>query len=488
MLALRGIRKSFAAPVLDDVDLELRPGEVHALLGANGAGKTTLARIVAGLVRPDSGAMELDSVPYAPRTKAEAERLGVQIVPQELNLIPNLSVAENLFLSTLPRRRGLIDRVELRPRARTALSRVGLESLDSTTLVEGLGIGVQQLIEIAKVLGRRSRVLILDEPTAALTDPQVTTLFENIRRLADAGVLVLYISHRLEEMRRVADRATILRDGRVVLSNVFSGLDRDAIVRAMAGREVQEESRRFGRPPGKPALRVEELRLRGRVGGVSFEVREGEIFGLSGLIGSGRTSLLRAIFGADRAKSGNVSTSRAAPRIFRNPREAARAGLAMIPEDRKRHGLLLPRSTLLNTILGILEKTPRRAWRPSGVAALDRLDVRRASPEQPVSQLSGGNQQKVMIARWLLRDSSVVLFDEPTRGIDVAARASIYHFLNQLASDGKAIVLVSSDLDELIGICDRIGVLSAGRLVEIFERPTWSREAITAAAFRGYAS
>jgi len=488
LLVLRAIRKSFAARVLDEVDLELKPGEVHALLGANGAGKTTLARIVAGLVSADGGAMELDGVSYAPRTKAEAERLGVQIVPQELNLISNLSVGENLFLSSLPRRRGFIDKAELASRARAALSRVGFPDLDPAVTVDGLGIGVQQQVEIAKALARSARVLIFDEPTAALTDPQVETLFENIRRLVGAGVLILYVSHRLEEMRRIADRATILRDGKVVASDVFSRLSPDAIVRAMVGTEVEQESKHQLRPRGKPALSVERLTVSGRVEDVSFEVRRGEVFGLSGLIGSGRTSLLRAIFGADRAESGRVAMGDDGAHRFRSPIAASRAGLAMIPEDRKRHGLLLPRSVMLNTILGILRTTRRKAWRPTGVEALDRLKVQRASAEQPVSELSGGNQQKVMIARWLLRDSSVLLFDEPTRGIDVSARAAIYHLLNELAGKGKAIVLASSDLDELLGICDRIGVLSAGRLVEVFERGSWSREAITAAAFRGYVS
>ncbi len=487
MLVLRAIRKSFAAPVLDAVDLDLRPGEVHALLGANGAGKTTLARIVAGLVAADSGAMELDGVPYAPRTKAEAEGLGVQIVPQELNLISNLSIGENLFLSSLPRRRGFIDRAELASRARAALSRVGLPALDPARPVDGLGIGVQQQVEIAKALAKSARVLVFDEPTAALTDPQVETLFQNIRRLVEAGVLVLYVSHRLEEMRRIADRATVLRDGKVVVSDVFSRLSPDALVKAMVGRELEPESLRPRRPLGKPALRVDGLTLGRRVENVGFEVRRGEIFGLSGLIGSGRTSLLRAIFGAERADAGGVALGEeGVSRRFRAPREAVRAGLAMIPEDRKRHGLLLARSVLLNTILGILRTVRRKAWRPTGVAALDRLQVQRGSPEQPIRELSGGNQQKVMIARWLLRDATVLLFDEPTRGIDVAARAGVYRLLNELAGKGKAIVVASSDLDELLVICDRIGVLSAGRLVEVFERESWSCEGITSAAFRGY--
>jgi ribose transport system ATP-binding protein len=487
VLVLRGIRKSFASPVLEDVDLVLRPGEVHALLGANGAGKSTLAKIIAGLVLPEAGTMELDSVPYTPRTKAEAEGLGVQLVPQELNLIGNLSVAENLFLSALPKGRLFIDRRALDSRARAALSRVGLGKLDPLAPVEGLGIGVQQQLEIAKALAKSARVILFDEPTAALADAEVERLFENIRELVAAGVMVLYVSHRLSELRRIADRATILRDGRVVLSDELSRLGPEAILQAIVGREVERESRHSTRRPGAPALRVENLSLGRRVRDVSFTVRAGEIFGLSGLVGSGRTSVLRAIFGAEPADSGAVWTeSASAPRRFRTPAEATQSGIGMIPEDRKRQGLLLPRSVLLNTTLGILRERRPRA-EPAGVV-LDRLETRRQSLDQPVSELSGGNQQKVLIARWLLRAPRVLLFDEPTRGIDVGSRALIYHLLNELADEGKAIVLSSSDLDELLLLCDRIGVLSAGRLVEVFPRDTWSREAVSAAAFRGYLS
>ncbi|MGH9319423.1 MAG: sugar ABC transporter ATP-binding protein, partial [Vicinamibacteria bacterium] len=371
-------------------------------------------------------------------------------------------------------------------RARAALGRVGLQDFDHRTPVERLGLGFQQLIEIAKALAQHARVLILDEPTAALTDPQVETLFEQVRRLVQGGAGVLYVTHRLEEMRRIADRATVLRDGKVVASDAVSRLTSREIVRAMAGAEVERESKLPERGLGGPALRVERLTARrGRVRNVSFTLRRGEIFGLSGLVGSGRTSLLRTIFGADRAKAGGVAVGEGgALQRFREPREATRAGLGMIPEDRKRHGLLLPRSIELNVTLAVLKRIDRGSGMRVAEEALDRLTVQRRSTAQPVAELSGGNQQKVVVARWLLRDADVLLFDEPTRGIDASSRAAIYHLFHELTESGKAILLASSDLEELTSICDRIGVLSQGRLVGIFERGSWSREELTGASFQ----
>jgi ribose transport system ATP-binding protein len=495
LLVLRGIGKSYAAPVpvLDGVDLAIAPGEVHALLGANGAGKTTLARIVAGLTRAGHGRMELQGREYAPVNKAEAERQGVQIVQQELALIANLSVAENLFFSRLPRRAGFIRHRELEARARVALARVGLRDLSPETPVGELGIGAQQLVEIAAAFARKCNLLILDEPTAALTDPQAQALFDNIRTIAREGCAVLYISHRLDELRDIADRATVLRDGGVVLTESLSRLTRDEIVRAMVGRDVDValESGPGPRRSGDVALRVEGLAAGRHVRGVSFTVHRGEVFGLAGLVGAGRTTLLRAIFGADPPRAGGIALGPTDPlRRFRHPRESVRMGLAMIPEDRKRDGLLLPLSVRRNAVLGILRRLAgwacllrREREDEAARPVLDRLEVQRTGMDQPVRELSGGNQQKVVIARWLLGTADVLLFDEPTRGIDVSARAAIHRLLSGLAHRGKAVVVASSDLDELMSICDRIGVLSAGRLVQVLERGAWSRGEITRAAF-----
>lgn len=488
-----GLGKAYAVPVLQDVNFECLPGEVHALIGANGAGKSTLAKILCGLVRADAGTMELDGRPYAPAGKRAAEAAGIHIVHQELNLIGTLSAAENLFLSGLPRRLGLIDRARLRRDAREALARVDLGDLDPDTPVAQLGVGIRQQIEIAGALARNCRLLILDEPTAALMDPQIERLFGHIRRLRSAGVSLIYVSHRMDEIRRIADRVSVLRDGRVVATRPAVDLAPDEAVRLMAGREV-EASAASSRTPGPVRLRVRSLSRGRSIRDISFDARAGEIVGIAGLVGSGRTELLRAIFGADRADAGTVAIGDASPRRFRSPREAVAAGLAMIPEDRKEQGLLLPRPIRINATLAHLSafrrrggRIDRRAESRAVQAAGESMDLRCNGPEQPVAELSGGNQQKVLIGRWLMCDAAVYLFDEPTRGVDVAAKASIHRLLDDLARRGKACVVVSSEMEELMSLCDRIAVLSQGRLVRTFERGGWSHEHLLAAAFEGMA-
>ncbi len=484
-----GIGKTYAVPVLAKVDFECLAGEVHALIGANGAGKSTLAKIICGLVRPDAGTMELDGRPFAPANKREAEAAGVHIVHQELNLIGTLSVAENLFFTRLPRRRGAIDRVRLRRDARDALAQVDLGDLDPDTPVERLGIGVRQQIEIAAALVRDCRLLILDEPTAALADPQVERLFDHIRRLQARGVSIVYVSHRMDELRRIADRVSVLRDGRMVATCPACDLAPDEAIRLMAGRDIAA-AKTAARTPGEVRLRVRGLRRGRTVRDVSFDVRGGEILGLAGLVGSGRTELLRAIFGADRADAGDVQVDDAPPRRFRAPSEAVAAGLAMVPEDRKEDGLFLPRSVRMNITLASIRAFRRRGGRineSAEIQAANRIvaavDLRCHSLEQPVAELSGGNQQKALIGRWLMRDAAVYLFDEPTRGIDIAAKTAVYSLLDDLARRGKACVVASSEMEELMEICDRIAVLSMGRLVRVFARGEWTHERLLAAAF-----
>ncbi|MHA5520548.1 sugar ABC transporter ATP-binding protein, partial [Pseudomonas aeruginosa] len=404
-----------------------------------------------------------------------------------------LSVAENLFLHDLPRRAGWIDRRRLRAAAREAMAQVGLEAIDPDTLVGDLGIGHQQMVEIARNLIGDCRLLILDEPTAMLTAREVDMLFEQVERLRERGVAIVYISHRLEELARISQRIAVLRDGRLVCVEPIERYDADQLVTLMVGRDLGERFDLGPRQTGAPLLRVERLSRRGKVHEVSFEVRAGEIFGISGLIGSGRTELLRLIYGADRADGGQVLLGDPPQRLsLRSPADSVRQGVALITEDRKGEGLLLDQSISANLALGNLPALARHGVidrrREEALARrqVEALRVRCADTAQAVGELSGGNQQKVVIGRWLERDCQVLLFDEPTRGIDVGAKFDIYALLAELTRRGKALVVVSSDLRELMLICDRIGVLSAGRMVDTFERDAWTQDALLAAAFAGY--
>ncbi|WP_118182845.1 sugar ABC transporter ATP-binding protein [Paraburkholderia phosphatilytica] len=500
VLSVQGVGKTYAAPVLADISLPLYAGEVLALTGENGAGKSTLSKIVGGLVTATDGSMTLAGVPYAPASRTEAEALGVRMVMQELNLLPTLTIAENLFLNRLPRRGlpGRIDRAKLRDDARRAMAQVGLDAMDPDTLVGELGIGHQQMVEIARNLIGDCRVLILDEPTAMLTAREVDLLFGQIAQLKARGVAMAYISHRLEELQRIAERAAVLRDGRLVHIGPMQDLTSERLVTLMVGREIGEQIDLGERRIGGVALKVEHMTRGHAVRDVSFEVKAGEIFGISGLIGAGRTELLRLIFGADRADAGTVSLAQnggpLVPAKLGSPVDAVQQGIALITEDRKGEGLLLPQPIAANVSLGNLGAVSKRgvidSRREAALAQkmIDAMRIRTAGPAQAVAELSGGNQQKVVIGRWLARDCNVLLFDEPTRGIDVGARFDIYMLLGALAREGRALVVVSSDLRELMAICDRIGVMSAGRMTGVFERGAWSQDALLAAAFAGYAS
>jgi ribose transport system ATP-binding protein len=489
VLVAEGLGKAYGVPVLEDVSLDLRPGEVHAIVGENGAGKSTLARILAGLVRPDRGRITLRGQPFAPRSRGEARSLGIAIVHQELSAIATLTVAETLFLDRLPARAGIIDRGRLREDARAVLDRVGLVDLDPDRRIDTLGLGHLQLVEIASALARRCDVLLLDEPTAAQSPRESDVLFAQMARLRAAGTALVLITHRLEEVARTADRISVLRDGRLVATRPAAELARDEIVRLMVGRPLSEAPPRPAAVPGEVALRVEGL-SGPRYRDVSFDVRKGEVLGLAGLMGAGRTEVLRGVFGADPAASGRVFVGPGAvPARIASPTDAVRMGLALLPEDRKTQGLLLPSSVRANVTLGSLHRAAGlfgyvRPRVEDGLArpVVESLGVRARSLDQPVVQLSGGNQQKVLLGRALLQDPAVLLVDEPTRGVDVGARAEVHRLLRDLAARGKAIVVASSEIDELLVLADRIVVLGRGQVTATFRRGEWSAEAIMAAA------
>ncbi|WP_166360217.1 sugar ABC transporter ATP-binding protein [Pseudomonas akapageensis] len=493
VLSVSGIGKTYAQPVLTDIDLALLPGEVLALTGENGAGKSTLSKIIGGLELPTTGEMQFQGQPYRPGSRAGAEALGVRMVMQELNLLATLTVAENLFLDNLPNMGGWISHKRLRQAALEAMAQVGLEAIDPDTLVGDLGIGHQQMVEIARNLIGDCHVLILDEPTAMLTAREVEMLFTQIARLRKRGVAIVYISHRLEELARIAQRIAVLRDGHLVCVEPMARYDSAQLVNLMVGRTVGEHIDLGARQFGEPILAVKGLSRADKVRDVSFQVRQGEIFGISGLIGAGRTELLRLIYGADPADSGAIEMgSPLAPVTIHSPVDAVRHGIALITEDRKGEGLLLSQSIAANIALGNMPAISRGglvnalAERALAQRQIDAMSIRSSGADQVVGELSGGNQQKVVIGRWLERDCRVLLFDEPTRGIDVGAKFEIYALLGELTRQGKAIVVVSSDLRELMLICDRIGVLSAGRLIDTFERDSWTQDQLLAAAFAGY--
>jgi ribose transport system ATP-binding protein len=492
LLQVTGLQKSYTVPVLVDFHFDVRRGEVHALVGSNGAGKSTFARILSGLTIRDGGDIQLEGRPYNPDSKREAERAGVTMVLQELNVIGTLSVAENIFLNRLPRRAGFVRFNDLRAQSSRALARVGLDAVDPATPAGLLGVGHQQLVEIAGALSENCRLLILDEPTAALTDPETELLFGHIRRLKNEGVGTIYISHRMDEIRRIADRITVMRDGRQVATHDAGDVTPAVLVREMVGHDLPERKKSVvERPAGEVALRVRSLHAGARVRDVSFDVRRGEILGIAGLVGAGRTETLRAIFGADSKDSGEILVDGERV-VIRSPADAVTAGIGLVPEDRKDDGLLLSQSVRVNTTLSTVWRHARRGWLNVDAeirtteAFCGRLGVRSVSHEQPVGELSGGNQQKVIIARWLARDCPILLFDEPTRGIDVAAKDTIYALLRDLSAEGRAVIVVSSDLIELMALCDRLLVMSEGRITAEFSPDGWTQEKITQAAFSGH--
>jgi rhamnose transport system ATP-binding protein len=468
VVSLSGVSKRYGPiQALEGVNLELRAGEVHCLAGENGAGKSTLIKILTGAIQRDEGSYTIDGRDVGNPSPSQVRDAGVGVVYQELSLLPDLSVGENLMMGRLPARRGITRPGELRKAARTMLERVGLEWLDPRTPVEETSLAVRQLVEIAKVLGANPRVLIFDEPTTALSEAETKALLARIHQLRDEGHAVMYVSHHLEEMFDIGDRVTVLRDGGLVTSQPMSDFDHDSLIASMVGRKIESLYPATSRTVGEPRLKVRGLQPEGAVAPIDFEVRAGEIVGIAGLLGSGRSELLRAIFGADPAAGGEIEID--GERVAGgSPRRAVQAGLGLLTEDRKRLGLLLELSIRENASLAHLDEiskfgiVDRKLERTIVDQYLGGLKLRAGSWEQPVSSLSGGNQQKVLLARWLATHAKVLMFDEPTKGVDVGAKAEIYKVIGDLAAEGLGVVVVSSYLPEVLGLADRVLVMREG--------------------------
>ncbi|HEY2024761.1 sugar ABC transporter ATP-binding protein [Paraburkholderia sp.] len=485
MLRLTGVTKRFPGVVaLDGVSFDLRRAEVHAVCGENGAGKSTLMKIISGQYPPDDGSIVYKGSECRFASSLEAQAAGIAIIHQELNLVPHLSVAENIFLAREPRRGVFVDRARLRADAQRCLDRLGVD-IAPGTLVRTLSVAQRQMVEIAKALSLDAEVLIMDEPTSSLTETETGQLFRIIHELKRAGVGIIYISHRLDEMAEIVDRVTVMRDGRYVSTDVFHETTIDKVVARMVGRSLEEKfPPRTSVPTGEVLLSVDQLKRANAFGPVSFELRRGEILGFAGLMGAGRTEVARAIFGADLPDSGTIRLGDETLTI-RSPIDAIRHGIAYLSEDRKAHGLSLSMPVASNITLANMNAVSNRLGfiRFATEAAVarryvDALGIRTPSVKQIARNLSGGNQQKVVISKWLFRDSRVLFFDEPTRGIDVGAKFAIYELLDKLAAQGIGVVMISSELPEILGMTDRVAVFHEGELVTTLETRQTSQEEI----------
>jgi ribose transport system ATP-binding protein len=468
LLEMRGIDKRFpGVHALKRVNLELYAGEVLAVMGENGAGKSTLIKTLGG-VRPDSGSILINGQAVQIDSPLSSVAAGIAIIYQEFNLIPGLKVRENIFLGRELSRATFINRRAERLRVEELFTRLGVR-IDPEALCRDLSIAEQQSVEIAKALSFNARIIVMDEPTATLTPQEVSSLLSIVRDLREQGIGIVYISHRLEEIEQVADRVLVLRDGEQVATRQASELNRADIIELMVGRKLESEFPKHSAPFGKARLVAKNLTRGTAVRGVSFEVRAGEVVALTGLVGAGRTEVARLIFGADDADSGEILVD-GEPLVPRAPSDAIRRGVCLLPEDRKHQGLILAHSIQDNFSLPNLRQFSRFGWinRIAESSALDsfqqQLKIKLASRHFPVSNLSGGNQQKVVLAKWLQSNAGVVIFDEPTRGIDVGAKYEIYLLMNELAARGKAILMISSELPEVLGMADRILVMHEGRI------------------------
>jgi ribose transport system ATP-binding protein len=485
LLEMRHISKQYpGVKALDDVSFSLEHGEVHALLGENGAGKSTLIKILSGVTMADQGEIYIEGRSVVIDSPQKAMDLGISTIYQEFNLVPYLSAAENIFLGREPQGAvpGFVDFKTLYREAQQLMNRIRAR-FDVRTPVNQLSVAQQQMVEIAKALGRKTKILVMDEPTATLTEHEIDALFDLIRQLRSEGISVIYVSHRLEEIFEICDRATVLRDGRYVATKKVAELTREEIIRLMVGRELKEAIPKVAVPIGPSVLRVSHLNRKGVLHDISFEVHRGEIVGLAGLVGAGRTETARAIFGADPIDSGTIEIDGKPVRI-RSPRDAIRAGIGLVTEDRKQQGLVLGMAVRSNNTLSNLQALSAagfiRLAKERSVAEKysQELSIKTPTIEQAVKNLSGGNQQKVVLAKWLFAGAKVLILDEPTRGIDVRAKSEIYELMNELASQGVGILMISSELPEILGMSDRILVMHEGRIVGELSREEATQEKI----------
>ena len=480
VLSLRGLTKIYpGVRALNDFSLDFRAGEVHALLGENGAGKSTLIKMVAGAVEPSSGTIVVGGEERTRLHPLEAKALGIEVIYQEFNLMPSLSAAENICFGALPR--GLVDHRAMERRAKALFDDFGVD-IDPASLVRDLPASQQQIVEIAKAVSRKARILIMDEPTAPLSIAEVEHLFRLIRRFKEAGTAVIYISHRIDELFEIADRVTVMRDGAFVKTLETASTSRGELIGLMVGRELQQSY-----PPRPSSFGEPVLELRGVTGNgdhdISLSLRSGEILGIAGLVGAGRTELAKVIIGAARLDGGEIRL-RGKPVAIRSPRDALRHGIGLIPENRKEEGCFLEMDVGWNISfagLGMLSKGPLVAIRKERALAeryRDRMRIKTPSLGQKVKLLSGGNQQKVVLSKTLAARSSILIFDEPTRGIDVGARQEIYHLMDELTRQGNSILMITSDMEELLGMSDRVAVIAEGRLAGFLERGEFSQAAV----------
>jgi ribose transport system ATP-binding protein len=487
-LSLKRIHKSFGPTIaLDGVDLELREGEVHALIGENGAGKSTLMNVIAGSLQPDEGTMELDGRPYAPSNPLDARTHGIALIHQELSLCPHLTVAENVLMGIESSRLGVLDRDRLHARTSEVLRTFQHADIRPERRVGDLSVAAQQIVEISRAIAARARIILMDEPTSSLQREDVQHLFALIRKLSAEGISVVYISHFLEEVRQIADRFSVLRDGRSVATGEIASVSDDELIAKMVGRAQQNLFSARSNQPGETILEVQNVASPPLLKNASFTLRRGEILGIAGLMGSGRTPLLRAIFGLDRLESGTVVVNKQT-RGGTTPAMRLIEGVGYLSEDRKGEGLTLNQSLADNVTVTRFGSCSRLGWLDLGTQRkqtqqlVNALKIKTSGVNQPVGSLSGGNQQKVIVARLLHQDADILLLDEPTRGIDIGSKAQVYETIAACAAQDKAVLMVSSYLPELFGMCDRLGVMSRGRLSEIRPIDEWTPELVLQAA------